>query len=150
MVPALAQTEPNTNTNTAVKSWPNDFIGTEGLGLVRSQLDAEAAVYEVSPNRVNPISLTVCGPIRTGGFRLADAVRHRPGAQPRTRPYIFRNLGGYETHPAHRGKRRADTQLAVAGTGGASIHLSCSRIRSCRRSTASASGILNFTAVLPT
>jgi hypothetical protein len=31
-----------------------------------------------------------------------------------------------------------------------SIHLPCSRIKSCNRSTASASGILNFTAVLPT
>jgi hypothetical protein len=31
-----------------------------------------------------------------------------------------------------------------------SIHLPCSRMRSLRRSTASASGILNFTAVLPT
>src|ERR1700682_5981400 len=35
-----------------------------------------------------------------------------------------------------------------AGTG--SIHLPCSRMRSCKRSTASASGMLNFTGVFPT
>ncbi len=37
---------------------------------------------------------------------------------------------------------------AEAGAG--SIHLPCSRMRSWRRSTASASGMLNFTGVLPT
>ena len=40
------------------------------------------------------------------------------------------------------------TKAGVSFAG--SIHLPCSRIKSCNRSTASASGILNFTAVLPT
>jgi hypothetical protein len=40
------------------------------------------------------------------------------------------------------------TKTGVASTG--SIHLPCSRIRSFNRSTASASGMLNFTAVFPT
>jgi hypothetical protein len=40
------------------------------------------------------------------------------------------------------------TKTGVSFAG--SIHLPCSRIKSCNRSTASASGILNFTAVLPT
>ena len=40
------------------------------------------------------------------------------------------------------------SRLETADAG--STHLPCSRIKSCNRSTASASGILNLTAVLPT
>ncbi len=42
------------------------------------------------------------------------------------------------------------TSAGVGMAAGASTHLPCSRIRSCKRPTASASGMLNFTAVLPT
>ena len=38
----------------------------------------------------------------------------------------------------------------VGSSAAGSTHLPCSRIKSFNRSTASASGILNFTAVLPT
>src|SRR6266480_3903448 len=43
---------------------------------------------------------------------------------------------------------RFQTRTVSAGAG--STHLPCSRIKSCNRSTASASGILNLTAVFPT
>src|SRR5438270_399209 len=45
-------------------------------------------------------------------------------------------------------KRKSQTRTGSAVAG--SIHFPCSRIKSFSRSTASASGILNFTAVFPT
>jgi hypothetical protein len=45
---------------------------------------------------------------------------------------------------------RRDYTGASARCSLGSIHLPCSRIKSCNRPTASASGILNFTGVLPT
>jgi len=42
------------------------------------------------------------------------------------------------------------TQMRLISTFSGSTHLPCSRIKSTRRSTASASGMLNFTGVLPT
>ena len=43
-----------------------------------------------------------------------------------------------------------EARSSVASWRAGSIHLPCSRIKSFSRSTASASGMLNFTAVLPT
>ena len=48
------------------------------------------------------------------------------------------------------GPARYETASTGVACGAGSTHLPCSRIKSLRRSTASTSGMLNFTAVLPT
>ena len=80
-----------------------------------------------------------------GGHVSPDHAKPTPTPRGRTRGK-FRPF-----HWLHKSQTRAVLPArACAPSATASIHLPCSRIRSTSRSTASASGILNFTAFLPT
>ena len=63
---------------------------------------------------------------------------------------LLRSRGPIEPLGCKMLRRPANQAKTGTSSGGMSTHFPCSRMRSCSRSTASPSGILNFTGVLPT
>jgi hypothetical protein len=85
--------------------------------------------------------------LRFIGTRTAGSSENRNREQHERKIFHIQNCKSDWSH-CYCERLAMASPILIAAVG--STHLPCSRIRSCNRSTASASGMLNFTAVFPT